>query len=143
MIKIYFVFLQSEINYIYMAIVNDVKQIGGVEIYTMKNLRCYKNTDRAFVSVSVSKNNIHIVDSYKIRKRKDMKLYLGYLESCGKYDYCDVFKRSLCDLVNEWVTHNNLYKIGYEPLRTRDCDLDYPQKWYYKVLWFIGGMICL
>lgn len=126
-----------------MAIINDVKQIGGVEIYTVKNLRSYTNNDRAMIAVTVTKDNIHIVDSYKIKKRKDMKLYLSYLKNCGRYDYCEVFNRCMFDLVNEWMTHNNLYKIGYEPLRTRDCDLDYSQKWYYCILWFIGGIIRL
>lgn len=126
-----------------MAIRNHVNHYGDVVIYTVSNLRSYKNNKGNIVAVTITKDNIHIVDSYKISKRVYMKDYLNDIRKCGKYDYCEVFNRSNFDMINEWVTHNNLYKLGICKDRTIDVDLDYPQKWYYSVLWFLGGLIAL
>lgn len=88
--------------------------------------------------VFVSQNNIHIDDSYLIRRRKEIYEYLEALKR--KYPYSDVWNRSMFHLSCEWRAHNRLYMLGLFKDHTKDVDLDYPQKWYYKVLYFILGI---
>lgn len=88
---------------------------------------------------SLSNNNLNIENSYKIKKRYNMKCVLHDIE---KYHGCsDVFKRSSNSLVEEWAAHNLLYNIGLFKSHTKDVDLNYPQNkmmsLIYKVLSYI------
>ena len=49
--------------------------------------------------------------------------------------------RSNFSLINEWCVHSMLYRLGIATERTRDCDLNYPQKWYEKAGYFCAGLI--
>ena len=51
--------------------------------------------------------------------------------------------RSNNSLIREWVTHNNLYRLGLYKDRVKDVDLNYPQKWYIKILYAVGSIINL
>lgn len=87
----------------------------------------------------ITTNNIHIENSYKITKRKEMKKILLTIQS--EYPNCKVFsKRSISGLILEWVAHNRLYKIGYKKDRTKDVDLDLNETWYRKILYLILGI---
>ena len=46
-------------------------------------------------------------------------------------------------MVLEWAAHNMLYNLNIQRERTKDVDLDYPQKWYYKVGYGICGVVAL
>ena len=72
---------------------------------------------------NIDKNNIHIYDSYCVSKH-DMLNVLYHIKTDSPY--CDVWNRSMKSLVNEWVVHNFLYKLGLYQDRTKDVDLDYP-----------------
>lgn len=81
-------------------------------------------------------NNIHIENSYKITKRKEMKKILLTIQS--KHPNCKVFsKRSMNSLIFEWVAHNRLYKIGYRRDKTKDVDLDIEETWCRKLIYRI------
>lgn len=89
------------------------------------------------VEYTISKTNLHIVDSHKVGKFKMM----GELKSIKK-DNPDskVWERCLSSLYLEWICHNFLYMVGYERDRTKDCDLDNPcdhPEWMY----IVGGMV--
>ena len=91
---------------------------------------------------TVSKNNIHIVDSYLISKnefdnelKKIEDLYVGKT---------DVFKyRTYKSLKKEWAVHNLCYNLHLFRLHTKDVDLNYPQIWYELFLYNIFGGISL
>lgn len=51
--------------------------------------------------------------------------------------------RSNKSLIREWITHNNLYKLNLYRDRTASVDLNYPQKWYMKITYFIFSIISL
>lgn len=51
--------------------------------------------------------------------------------------------RSNKSLIREWITHNNLYKLNLYRDRTASVDLNYPQKWYMKIAYFIFSIISL
>ena len=91
---------------------------------------------------TVSKNNIHIVDSYLISKnefdnelKKIEDLYVGKT---------DVFKcRTYKSLKKEWAVHNLCYNLHLFRSHTKDVDLNYPQIWYEPFLYNIFGGISL
>lgn len=89
--------------------------------------------------------NIHIVDSYKISKL-NFGVVLDNRESKaraeGNKDEIEVFDhRSRFSMKMEWTCHNALYGLGIARDRTKDVDLDYPQKWYMKVAYTVGGLL--
>lgn len=87
---------------------------------------------------TVTSNNIHIKDSYDIKKRSEMKEIL-YAIQYKKPD-CNVFKRSYNSMISEWKTHNRLYRLGYKKDRTGSVDLNYPLKWYVELAYKILGI---
>lgn len=54
-----------------------------------------------------------------------------------------VFTRSISSLVKEWQSHNLLYRLRIAKDRTKDVDLECPQKWYYKIAYFFAIYIIL
>lgn len=75
------------------------------------------------ISYTVTKNNVKILDSYKICRRADMtaivKLIRGEALKLGfKY------KRSNSSWVTEWRAHNYMYDNGIERARTVSVDLN-------------------
>ena len=87
---------------------------------------------------TVTSNNIHIKDSYKVTKRSEMKEILYAIQHAKPE--CNVFKRNYDSLVSEWRTHNRLYRLGYKRQRTSDVDLNYPLKWYVELAYRILGI---
>ena len=78
---------------------------------------------------TISKNNIHIVDSYLISKNEfDSELKKIEDLSIGE---TDVFKyRTYKSLKKEWDVHNLCYNLHLFRTHTKDVDLNYPQIWY-------------
>ena len=75
------------------------------------------------IEYTLSKGNIHIVDSYKIRKKADMNGIVAAIRAEAKkkgYTY----KRSNSSWVTEWRAHNYMYDRGQERARTGSVDLN-------------------
>ncbi len=96
---------------------------------------------RLDIKVKISDTCVHITDSYTVKKRIVMKDVIKDLKET--YDATVLKERSTFGMVNEWVGHNNLYTLGLWESRTKDVDLEYPQAWYYKIIWFLLGLIAL
>ena len=67
------------------------------------------------------KNNIHIVNSYKIKEENIMYYLQEFKDRIGKEF---TYKRSLEDMKIEWVAHNILYKMRICMSRTKDVDIN-------------------
>ena len=97
------------------------------------------------LDITISKSNIHIEDSYTVTNPVDMRNALNdtieFLNANNITMDTPFNHRSICSMISEWKTHNNLYKLNFYPERTKNCDLDYPQKWYMKIFYFLGGLI--
>lgn len=97
--------------------------------------------------VTITSNNIHITKSYTVKDRKTMNNFLNilreYLEDSNITMKTPFNFRSNNSLIREWVTHNNLYRLGLYKDRVKDIDLNYPQKWYIKILYAVGSIINL
>ena len=75
------------------------------------------------IEYSLNKNNIHIVNSYKIRKPADMSGIVAAIRAAAKkqgYTY----KRSNSSWVTEWRAHNYMYDNGISRSRTASVDLN-------------------
>jgi len=75
----------------------------------------------------LTNDNLHIVDSYKARKR-DMRSILNSIEYTDSRDgeMSNVWLRSRYSLVSEWCVHNLCYNLHIARERTKDVDLNYP-----------------
>lgn len=95
------------------------------------------------LDIKVSKNNINIKDSYKINNRLLMRMILDVLKDEISEEHLEspFDKRNIDGMVREWVAHNNLYKLGYKKDRMCNVDLNYPQKWYVPIIYWILSLI--
>lgn len=87
---------------------------------------------------TVTANNINIQDSYKISKVYFSRC-LARIEVA--HPDCLVWKRKRCSLKLEWATHNALYDLHLFRSRTQSVDLNYPIKWYMKIVYAVVGCI--
>lgn len=109
-----------------------------------------KNTVRTTIfglDITVSSNNIHVEDSYSLTSRVSQTLLLNKLREYMEDAYITMDNplnhRSNYSLCNEWITHNNAYKLGYKKGQSEDTDLNYPQKWYMNIVYWLGSLIVL
>lgn len=80
----------------------------------------YKNL---VINYSASSKNIHIDDSYKIRKSADMSGIVAAIRS-EMLKKGIKYKRSNSSWVTEWKAHNYMYDRGQQRSRTADVDLN-------------------
>ena len=75
------------------------------------------------IDYTLSKKNVHINDSYKIKKRADMNGIVKAIRAAAlKQGF--KYKRSNSSWVTEWRAHNYMYDRGIERNRTADVDLN-------------------
>lgn len=86
--------------------------------------------------VHVTRDNITIIDSYRIKKYKDMKMFLCKVKTAIPKSYA-IKGRSVSSMIREWRAHNLLYSLGILKDRTGSVDLNTGQSWYIKALYFI------
>lgn len=82
---------------------------------------------------------IHVNDSYLVNSRKEINEFL--LKQKEQHSDYAIFNRSIKGMVNEWMVHNLCYKLHIFRSHTRDVDLEYPQKWYFKIAYNIIGSL--
>lgn len=87
---------------------------------------------------TITQDNLHVVDSYQIPKSKFRRI-LVRIE--GEHPESDVWKRSKCSMKLEWACHNAGYDLHFRRERTKDIDLNYPQKLWEKLFYTIAGLI--
>ena len=99
------------------------------------------------LQITITPNNINIKDSYTIKDPFEMRVILKEIKEFLKENNITMDTpfnyRSLWSMIREWVSHNNAYVIGYKKKRVSSVDLNFPQKWYVKVLYFILSMFVL
>jgi hypothetical protein len=89
--------------------------------------------------ISVSENNVNIKNSFKVKSKRDMYKIIKQIKC--KYPENNISKISDFILVQEWATHNLCYSLNIYRERTKDVDLDYNKKWYYKIAYGIIGFL--
>lgn len=75
------------------------------------------------ISVDLTKNNVHITDSYKIQKRADMNAIVKIIRAEAlKLGF--KYKRSNASWVTEWRAHNYMYDKRIDRAKTASVDLN-------------------
>ena len=107
----------------------------------------YISTSIDGLNIIITPNNIHIEDSYRVVNPVDMKHVLNdtieFLNTNHITMDTPFNHRSICSMVSEWKTHNNLYTLNIQPERTRSVDINSPQPWYMPILYFFCGLFVL
>ena len=85
--------------------------------------------------ISYTEDNTHIIDSYQV---KDINLDVGSIIRERHIRHLQV-TRTFESYVREWKGHNRLYNLGLFKSHTKDVDLEEPQNWFWKIVWFILG----
>ena len=106
----------------------------------MLSARSARETQEMNIDISITKNNIHIEDSFDVPKRDIKGDLVVILEYADRQD-CKVCNRSLKSLCLEWYAHNLLYRLHIQRARTKDVDLNFPQSWKERVFYAIIGTI--
>ena len=76
----------------------------------------------------LSPTNTHIVDSYKVKTKEEMREYLQRLRDIVLHQA--VNQRDIESMVREWRAHNFFYMLHIFRRRTKDVDLELCQsKW--------------
>jgi hypothetical protein len=84
-------------------------------------------------------NELKIFDSYTYPGR-DFREILKHISTVNPG--ANVFRhRTICGMCLEWATHNFLYKLNVNRDETKDVDIEYPQKWYFRILYPIAGIL--
>lgn len=73
------------------------------------------------ISYSLTKNNVHIVDSYKVTKKSDMNAIVKLIRASA-LNLGFKYKRSNSSWVTEWRAHNYMYDRRIERARTASVD---------------------
>ena len=87
---------------------------------------------------TVSPNNIQLKASFEVKK-KDFERELAAIREL--YPECQVWNRSLKSLTREWAAHNALHAFHIFHTRTADTDLNWPQRWYFRIGYAIIGFL--
>ena len=93
------------------------------------------------IKAIVSDSCVTIQNSYTVDSRCVMRDILNDLRNDFSSSVFD--NRSNTSMIFEWVAHNNLYKLHICRSHTKDVDFEYPQKWYFRLAWFLLGFIKL
>lgn len=78
-----------------------------------------------------------ILNSYKISDTQKMEEILQ--EALKKTDRYTT-NRKMKSLINEWISHNRLYKFHLFKTHTKNCDFESEQKFYLKIIYTILGL---
>ena len=85
-------------------------------------------------------DRVKLYDSYLVQKS-------GFQEELARIRLdrpsCRLWERSEGSLRREWAAHNLAYSLGIKRDKTKDCDLNYEQKWYVKLMYGVVGTIAL
>lgn len=87
---------------------------------------------------TITSNNLHLIDSYKVSKRlfEGVLLYIQ-----GDHPESEVWRKGMFEMQMEWAVHNSCYALHIKRAETKDCDLNYPQRWWVRCAYIICGMI--
>ena len=85
-------------------------------------------------------DRIKLFDSCFIKKAK----FASELDRIRNlHPTCHLWIRSVNSLRREWAVHNWAYSLGIKRDKTADVDLDFEQKWYVKLAYFLAGTVAL
>lgn len=85
-------------------------------------------------------DRVKLIDSYLVPKAKFGR-ELASIRNL--HPTCLLWQRSEGSLRREWASHNLAYSLGFKEGKTKDCDLEFTQRWYMKLLYAAVGTVAL
>lgn len=80
----------------------------------------------------LSLTNTHILDSFSVKTKDEMRSYLRQLMETASPDMA-INRRDMESMVREWRSHNLFYFLHIFRSRTRDVDLELKQSWWREL----------
>lgn len=87
---------------------------------------------------TITDENLHLIDSYKVSK-KDFSKELNEIKE-HEPDY-QVWNRGIPQMCLEWAVHNAAYALNIKREQARHVDLNYPQSFWERAFYAIGGCL--
>lgn len=87
---------------------------------------------------TITDENLHLIDSYKVSK-KDFSKELNDIKE-HEPDY-QVWNRCIPQMCLEWAVHNAAYALNIKREQARHVDLDYPQSFIEKIGYTVCGIL--
>lgn len=87
---------------------------------------------------TITANNLHLINSYK-RSKRSFAPELKFIQF--KHPKSLVWNKGMFEMQMEWAVHNSCYALHIKRAETKDCDLNYPQRWWVRCAYIICGMI--
>jgi len=84
--------------------------------------------------VDISPKNIHIHDSYKIKKETGMNFIIDRILDL---DDSILKTRSRKSMIREWKAHNICYNLGLFKKSAQHTDIEAKQSLFHKICYFI------
>jgi hypothetical protein len=92
------------------------------------------------VTYRILKDRVKLMDSFLVPKRE----FVGELYKIRHANpECPLWARGYDSLRREWAAHNLAYSVGVRREKTKDCDLNYSQAWYVRLLYAVVGTFAL
>ena len=98
-----------------------------------------QSENRGNLKVRYSRTNVHVNDSFMVTS-KDIEFWVAYIIVQGAKNGF-VYSRSADSWIREWKAHNLLFKLGIEPARTRDVDLNEDETIIRRVGYFLLSLL--
>lgn len=86
---------------------------------------------------AITKSNIHIENSYRVRTKSDMLETLTKIREESSF----IYTRSIYSWVAEWQAHNLLYDLHLFRTHTKDVDLNEDEPCFRLILYYILSLI--
>ena len=74
------------------------------------------------IQVEYNNSNIHIFNSYKIKRKRDMKRILMLIR-CASFNRGIFYSQKEKSWIRKWKAHNILYKLGIKKVSTQHTNL--------------------
>lgn len=85
-------------------------------------------------------DRIKLIGSHLVSKKN---FFRELIQIGNLHPSCGIWKRSVNNIRREWAAHNLAYSLGIRRDRTADVDLNFEQKWYEKLAYFVIGSFAL
>ena len=91
------------------------------------------------LSYSISDRFLAIHESHQAHSKEEMKAVLVRIRRENADKNYAILNRTDSNIIHEWRAHNLFYDLHVLRLHTRTVDLEYPQRWWFKVAYWVAS----
>ena len=89
------------------------------------------------LNYTISDNILSIHESWQINSLRGIALTLQRIRSEQAGTERPILRRTDRNIIEEWIVHNFFYDLHVLRAHTRTVDLEYPQRWYFRIAYHI------